>query len=75
MQEIKVLYEAPDDTLCDKPWMKKLVKYLKRLKEEDWANSIDDLPDTELRVEDGEMDDDVLLLWKDGTDFLGEFFP
>lgn len=75
MQEIKALYNDRDDAPCEKPWMKNFVKYLKQLRAEDWANSINDLPDIEERDEEGEMDDNVLLLWKEGKDFQEKFFP
>ena len=74
MQEIKALYKARDDAPCEKPWMKDFVKYLKQLRTEDWANSINDLPETEERDENGEMGDNVLLLWKEGNDFRANFF-
>ena len=55
--------------------MKDFVTYLKQLRTEDWANSIIDLPENEGIDENGEMDDNLLLLWKQGKDFQDKFFP
>ena len=75
MQKIRDLYKALDDAPCENPWMKDFVKYLKQLRTEDWANSIIDLPENEGIDENGEMDDNLLLLWKQGKDFQDKFFP
>ena len=75
MQKLRDLYKALDDAPCENPWMKDFVKYLKQLRTEDWANSIIDLPENEGIDENGEMDDNLLLLWKQGKDFQDKFFP
>ena len=57
MREVTQLYKT-DDTLCDQKWINELVPYLLKLKNNDWYNSIVDLP------EGAEIDEDLLLLWK-----------
>jgi len=75
MPEIKALYKNRDATPCKKHWMKKFVRYLKQLRTQDWANSICDLPEPADGDEICDMDDNLLLFWKEGTEFQKRFFP
>ena len=68
MREITQLYNKPDDSLRGPKWIDDVVPYLMSLRKNDWSNSIIDLPEGAV-----EMDDKLLLLWKTDQDFTTVF--
>ena len=68
MREITQLYKKTDDGLPGPKWIDELALYLCSLKESDWCNSIVDLSEGAVK-----MDEDLLLLWKHGQYFSALF--